>query len=235
MKNTEEIPVTCIKDGVITQKKDLVVAEKAFAIYLDGEKLIESTCTPGNYKELVYGYLFSEGIIGAVDEVASVQSASDGFRVELAETVDSVTSRGSGLVESDFTFPAERFIDVAREVHSRGKIFRSTGGTHAVAVGDGSGLVAFFEDISRTCALEKLLGDALLRGISLGNKFIFLSSRIPKRMLLKIARCGIPIAAGVSAPTADVVEEAKRLGICICGFVREKRMNVYSHRWRVGL
>jgi len=83
--------------------------------------------------------------------------------------------------------------------------------------------------------LEKVLGDALLRSVTPDETFVFLSSRVPKRMLLKIVRCGIPIVAAVSAPTLAAVTTADKLGVCVCGFARGHRLNVYSHRWRVGL
>jgi FdhD protein len=114
-------------------------------------------------------------------------------------------------------------------------VFRETGGTHAAALGDFTGIKSFFEDISRTCALEKAVGDGLLRGIDFSKTFIFLSSRVSKGMVEKAARCGIPIIAGVSAPTLQAVERAQTLGICLCGFVRDKRLNIYANKWRVKL
>jgi len=91
------------------------------------------------------------------------------------------------------------------------------------------------EDISRTCALEKAIGEALLRGVDFEQSFAFLSSRVPSRMITKLARCGVPIVAAVSAPTMDAVRLAERLNICLCGFVRDERLNVYAHGWRIGL
>lgn len=104
-----------------------------------------------------------------------------------------------------------------------------------MAVSSASGLVALAEDISRTCALEKALGHALVQRADFSQSLAFLSSRVPSRMIAKLARCGIPIVAAVSAPTIDAVRLAEELNVCLCGFVRGDRLNVYAHGWRVSL
>jgi FdhD protein len=104
-----------------------------------------------------------------------------------------------------------------------------------VVVLSADGRRAAAEDISRTCALEKALGAALLAGADLRSSILFLTSRIPRSFVRKAARVGIPIVAAVSAPTFEAVEEAERLGICLCGFVRGDRFNAYSRPSRVGL
>ena len=74
-----------------------------------------------------------------------------------------------------------------------------------------------------------------MRNIEIHNSFIILSSRVPSAFVRKIARVGIPIIAAISAPTVQAVNEADRLGVCLCGFVRGNRMNVYANKWRLGL
>jgi len=51
--------------------------------------------------------------------------------------------------------------------------------------------------------------------------------------LLKVAKRRIPIIISVSAPTDLGVKLAADLGITLIGFVRGKRMNVYTNGWRV--
>jgi FdhD protein len=59
------------------------------------------------------------------------------------------------------------------------------------------------------------------------------SGRISSEILLKVARKTIPIVISKSAPTDVGVKLADELGITIIGYVRGKRMNVYTHDWRV--
>jgi FdhD protein len=46
---------------------------------------------------------------------------------------------------------------------------------------------------------------------------------------------GIGVLAAVSAPSSLAVSAAVRLGVCIAGFVRGDRFNIYSHPERIAL
>ena len=236
MKETGKHLVTRIDDGKTEEIRESLVTEYEISIVLGGKTPVHTTCSPSFLKELVYGYLVSEGFIRSERDVSSCTVHGNLSEVGLGDKPSPPQQPISPRpIESSFTVPVDVLLAAAEECLSRGTTFRETGGTHAAALGDRSGLVSFFEDISRTCALEKVLGDALLRSVTLDQTFVFLSSRVPKRMLQKIARCGIPVVAAVSAPTLDAVRAADRLGVCVCGFARGHRLNVYSHRWRVGV
>lgn len=236
MKETGRHLVTRIDAGKTKEIKESLVTEHEISIVLAGQTLVHATCSPSFLKELVYGYLVSEGFIQSESDVSSFTARGGVVEIELGDNPpfpkQAISLRP---IESSFTVPADVLLAAAEECLSRGNIFRETGGTHAAALGDRSGLISFFEDISRDCALDKVLGDALLRAVTPDETFVFLSSRVPKRMLLKIARRGIPVVAAVSAPTLEAVKAADKLGVCVCGFARGHRLNVYSHRWRVGL
>jgi len=124
---------------------------------------------------------------------------------------------------------------VADECQKRGRLYLSTGGAHFASICDSSGILNFFEDVSRHHALEKSIGDAFLKKVELKDKFIFISSRISLNMLLKVARCGISIVASISAPTFEAVETAEKSRICLAGFIHREKLNIYSHKWTIKL
>ncbi|MBW1689953.1 MAG: formate dehydrogenase accessory sulfurtransferase FdhD, partial [Deltaproteobacteria bacterium] len=59
------------------------------------------------------------------------------------------------------------------------------------------------------------------------------SGRVSSEIVQKVAKRNIPMIISKSAPTNRGVEIAADLGITLIGFVREGRMNLYTHTWRV--
>ena len=234
MSTVERARIQRVRSGEVEAVDDTLVAEANVAIALRGDELIRTVCSPGQLREWVIGYLFSEGLIARPGDVEEIRGADGVLTIDLAP---SAPAEPAALlpVESDHCATAERILGVARETGEKAELFRRTGGTHAMAIADETDVFAFVEDVSRTCALEKALGIALLQGTNFNRSFAFLSSRVPSRMIAKLARCSVPIVAAVSAPTIDAVRLAEALNVCLCGFVRGGRLNVYAHGWRVGL
>jgi len=60
-----------------------------------------------------------------------------------------------------------------------------------------------------------------------------LSGRVSSEILRKITRSKIPIVVSRSAPTDIVIELCRKFGITLIGFVRGKKMNIYSGDERI--
>jgi FdhD protein len=116
----------------------------------------------------------------------------------------------------------------------RQEIFRQTGATHAIFLADtGGGVVLGAEDVGRHNAFDKVIGQALMKNLPMGDKIALLSGRASFEMVLKAARAGIPIMSSVSAPTSLAVKLADLQGITLIGFAREERLNIYTHPHRL--
>ncbi len=112
--------------------------------------------------------------------------------------------------------------------------FRGTGASHAAAIFDAEGeLLAFGEDIGRHNALDKAIGKLLLADQLARGRAAVLSGRCSFEMALKAARAGLPVVAGVSAPTHLAVELAAEVGMTLVGFVREQTLTVYVDGGRI--
>ena len=128
--------------------------------------------------------------------------------------------------------PADVFA-LMKAFHRRSKVYRMTSGVHSAALCDTRDILLFAEDIGRHNAIDKIFGQCLLENLPTDEHIIVTSGRISSEILLKVAKRTIPIIISKSAPTDLGVKLADELGITVIGYVRGKRMNVYTHEWRV--
>ncbi len=116
-------------------------------------------------------------------------------------------------------------------------VFASTGGLHACALFNRTGeLEIVREDVGRHNALDKVLGWALLdRRLPLSTHGLLFSGRISFELVQKALAAGVPLVAGIGAPSSLALECAERGGLTVAGFLRADKMNVYTHASRLGL
>ncbi len=130
---------------------------------------------------------------------------------------------------------AAALLQVPAALRSRQKVFAATGGIHAAAILDQDCTVLFSrEDVGRHNAVDKVVGRMVLDGrVPANDRILFVSGRTSYEIVQKAAVAGLPIVAGVSAPSSLAVETAQRMGITLAGFVRGESMNVYTHPHRI--
>lgn len=209
---------------------------------------------------LVAGFLFSEGLIRDLADVRRMEACvgvPGTVNVELADPAQVRPRRRDVAVTSscgvcgdgdalggmlDGLIPVGRRLCLGREqfvwlmgaMRELQTIFDQTGGAHAAALFDAeAGILALAEDLGRHNALDKVIGQYLLRGQSPAGCGVLLSSRLSLEMVCKAVRAGIEVIAAVSAPTSLAVETAERFGVTLCGFVRGGRATIFSHPARI--
>ncbi|MDY6825741.1 MAG: formate dehydrogenase accessory sulfurtransferase FdhD [Bacillota bacterium] len=237
---------------------DSVTIEAPLTIYLNGEELITLLCTPKKTDRLALGFLRSEGLISALNDVSSLRVDEKKGLVEIELKNDKVLAGklfgrrmitsgcGKGTVfynalDSVLGSPVTGKLQITPEqvrllmdeLQSKGDLFRLTGGTHIAAMAECRRLLITFEDIGRHNALDKIIGESLLQGITAEDKIIVSSGRISSEILLKAAKLKIQLLISRAAPTSLSVNLAEKLNITLIGFVRGKRFNVYTHEWRI--
>lgn len=149
-------------------------------------------------------------------------------------TIESIRTRAAN-VDGRWTVAADVISALPDALRAMQAGFDATGGLHASALCELDGRVRrVAEDVGRHNALDKLVGRALLDGeLPLDRTLLVVSGRSSYELVQKALLAGVPLVAGVSAPSSLAVDLAAASGITLCGFVRGRSMNVYTHAHRV--
>lgn len=230
--------------------EDSCAVEKKCVISVQGKKLLSLYCTPMMVKELVAGLFMTEGIVTNIISLKEMNIVyGDEIAVDLHFDRDtkpkSLTpyrflggftvqkKRSFEKIHDDFSLTTEALKELFDNFQRRSELFKMTGGFHSAAISDGKTIFSFVEDIGRHNAVDKVIGDILLKNISFKGKIMLVSCRVSSEIISKCSRWGIPILASRSAPTDLAIEIAEMSGMTLVGFVRGDRLNVYANPQRI--
>lgn len=149
-------------------------------------------------------------------------------------TIDAVNLRFAP-VKRELAILPEVLLRLPAIMRRAQETFSKTGGLHAAALFTAEGeLVVLREDVGRHNAVDKVVGHAVLRDAGpMKEQVLLVSGRTSFEILQKALAARIPIVAAVSAPSSLAVEFARESGQTLIGFLREERMNIYTHPGRV--
>ncbi|MFO7627518.1 MAG: formate dehydrogenase accessory sulfurtransferase FdhD [Candidatus Fermentibacteraceae bacterium] len=229
---TAERVLTVYRSGFSEDRVDTLVVQSTFTLSVNGGRGFSFVSSPGDLETLVLGHLLTEGWLASCPGTPEI-TVSDELVTAFVPGINLPASPPS--VTSDHTISIVALLEIASAFSAMAVLHGRTGGTHSAALAMDGAIRCHSEDISRSAALERAAGMACREGLPLARSVLLLSSRVPLGFIHKAAHAGIPLIAAISAPTAQAADEAERLGICLCGFVRGSSANVYSRRFRVGL
>ncbi len=218
--------------------------------------------TPGHDTELAAGFLFTEGLVRARRDIASIeQTAPDTVVVTLApdipEPPDSV-QRGFAMTSScglcgktsldgvrvnapGALTPGSPMVSAA-VIHGLPGLLRmeqasfsTTGGIHAAGLFDVAGRPLLVrEDIGRHNAVDKIIGARFLAdALPALSAIMVVSGRAGFELVQKALIAQVPIFAAVGAPTSLSAALATEAGMTLLGFVRDDRFNIYCGEERI--
>ena len=229
-----------------------VPSEMALAIYVNRQELVTILCTPTKLNCLVLGFLYAEGIISGMNDVASMRMCEEeslvdvtlsdpGYALPTQRTLTSGCGGGTMFetqgqrVDSDLVAAPEDVLFLMDQLQKQIGLYRLCGGVHASALSDTGKLLIVAEDIGRHNTLDKIQGECLLKGQSTRDRLLLSTGRVSSETLLKAAKMQVPIVVSRHSPTGGAVALARDLGIALVGHARGSRLSVYAHTTRLGV
>lgn len=254
-------------------KEDVIIIEEPLQISLSyydlpskqyQTKILSITMrTPGNDRELMYGFLLCEGIINDKTDIKDcefdTQQQGNAVCIVLAEHVQpnwknierQFTSHSScgicgktslnalqlkapmRLTENNITINSQKIYQLPEQLRQHQTIFSQTGGSHAAGLYYAEQFFATAEDIGRHNAVDKVIGISCLAETCNEDMILVLSGRISFELVQKAIMANIYIIVAVGAPSALAIFAAKKFNITLIGFTKTDSFNVYHGDWRI--
>jgi FdhD protein len=205
--------------------------------------------TPIDDKELVIGFLFTQGIIKTLEDIEKIYEDRDFLMVELKNPFsferEAIINSSCGICgnpslikifSKKYTLKVNKevIMEIPKKMVSLQKIFLETGGLHAAGVFNVDGEPLFIEeDVGRHNAVDKVIGKLIISRLDPSNLILQVSGRVGYEIAEKAAIAGFPIISAISAPTTSAVGLCEFAGISLVGFVRGNKLNIYSHPERI--
>ena len=238
--------------------EDALIIEEPLQININGRPFSITMRTPGADDALVKGLLFTEGVVkleGLEDAVEITQregyteanvtvpeiflcenllekrsliaNASCGFCGK--KEIEDIAIKMNQLVTPK-PLPAELIAPMQEKMRQQQAAFAATGGCHAAGIFSLLGeLETLHEDVGRHNAVDKVIGDLVIKKSINDSHVLFVSGRVSFEIVSKAYAAGIPFLCAVSSPSSLAVEMATHLGITLVAFCRENRFTVYSN------
>jgi len=244
-----------LSTGQSQEIADYIAEEKPFYLFVNTTFWATILCSPTDLKELAVGHFLSEGILkstGEIEEVVLKEPESTCYvklkpeinvedRVRIsrlhARVIPSACGSGSPYqytgkipkVKSNLKVKAQVISDSVKQLNFKAEGFKRTGGLHVAAIYKADGqLVSLAEDVGRHNAVDKVIGMAALNKVDFGACFLALSGRMSGDVAFKAAKVGLPIIASLAAALSSGIAMAESANLTLAGFVRGKRINLYT-------
>ncbi len=219
--------------------------ETLLTIEVDGRSLGRLSCSPFQRRELVTGWLFSQGLIAVAADVSSLRFRGDLARVRLRPAGAAaerrfqplqVTACSGGEVPAagfdnlpvlcrSYEFTLAQAVALMERLPARARMFRRHGGIHCSMLADMKArrILASREDIGRSNSVDKLIGWGLTQKSDFSRCAVLTTGRVSAEMALKCLQAGIPALISQTTLTSKALEIVRCSGLTLVGHVLKPR------------
>ena len=233
--------------------KKFVVVEEIINVYINGDFYASFHCLPTQIRELIVGHLLTEGIVEDVKNIMDVEVSGKKVYVKLPENNSSTIRRQqlintfcgsniqlylSGKVNklrfNRMRFNAETVFKSIEALNKFSSLHKVSSGTHSAVLVNGEGdIISFAEDVGRHNAVDKVVGEAALKGTDLTKLLLASTGRLTSEIVAKAIQVGIPVLASLETPTSLSLNIANNFGLTLIGFARGRYFDIYTFPERI--
>ena len=232
-----------------------VISEASVSLTVNGQVWLTFMCTPAELDALALGFLYNEGLISTMQDIADVRVCPQLDNVDVWTRIplekpafwrrtSGCTGGQTSVVEIADQAPPpilyngalvspQTILSLVNELFESQELYRQAGGVHTSALTDCQGAWVSAEDIGRHNTLDKLAGKCLLQPLNVQTRLIMTTGRISSEMLQKAARLGAAVLVSRTSPTALSIQLAESYAITLIGYARRDRFKVYTHPERI--
>ena len=218
-----------------------VAIEKSFKLNVNSTHITTFSTSPRELEELAAGFLLCEGFVTSPGDIISMEIRDDCISCEITDKLQRTGQQeryaSIGHINPATTnvcFETKAIFSAIGQLKVCATSWRRTGGTHLSMVCSSTGeVLAFCEDVSRACSVDKTVGKAMLCGIDPANCALVTTGRLSAAMVAKAARAGFPLIASKAAPQGEGIRLADEVGMTLVAFARKPDLYVYTGAHRV--
>lgn len=245
------------RDGQLIEVSLPFSAEYALLLKINGSPYITMACS-GNYlAEHVTGYLMTEGIIAGIDQIEKMEVDEAALAVNvvliddavIAEKLDRIKTISAAGGRTKKNLPgddlirkrlpqvqAQVIVQSMSEFLNYSREHEATHGVHSAALYSlGGERLAFFDEIGRHNAIDKVIGYAAMNGIALADKMICSTGRISSEIAFKFINARAPALITRASPTTMSVKLLRRFNILSVIRAVNGRFFVVNGKENIGL
>ena len=233
----EKFEVTSVNRDGRGKREVWVTQEVPLTLEVNGKEMATLLCSPSDLKDLAIGFLYTSGVIADISVVESLVIDEERWKVSVGVKAEAIPDEfvfkrvytsgcGKGIIfhnpldliqrgriESDFAVDSGAIMELMKTFMNSSADHRATRGVHSAALAAGGSMLIFRDDLGRHNAVDKIIGEALAKGMSFDDKWVLSSGRISSEVISKVLRCRIPLVVAFAAPSDQAVKMARATGL----------------------